>query len=101
MRINPRRNLADVSCPQQQAVAGNFCFRGVFPQSGNENLTPTHEFDLSLLAVSLQFSAVSLHAGFRADGCTQKANDPQLESVIVEDVATDCQGMRGDGRGSV
>jgi hypothetical protein len=75
MRINPRRHLADVPGPQQQSVAGNFCFRGVFPQSGNKNLAPTHEFDLSFLAfggrmpavssqlsaVSFQRSAISLH----------------------------------------
>jgi hypothetical protein len=29
------------------------------------------------------------------------ADYPQLESVIVEDVATDCQGMRGLGGGTV
>ena len=47
MRIYARRNLADVSRPQQQAVAGDFCFRGIFPQSGNKCLAPTHDFDLS------------------------------------------------------
>ena len=48
MRIYPRRNLANVSRPQQQAMAGNFCFGGILPQSRNKNLAPTHDIDLSL-----------------------------------------------------
>jgi hypothetical protein len=49
-------------------VAGNFGFGGIFPQRGDEDLTPTHEFNLSFLAISPQLSAISLHVGSLADG---------------------------------
>jgi hypothetical protein len=66
--INARRDLANVTRPQEQAVAGDFGFSGIFPQRGDEDLTPTHEFNLSFLAVNPQLSAISLYVGSHADG---------------------------------
>jgi len=40
--IEPGAELADVARPQQQPVAGNFCFSGIFPERGDKKLGPFH-----------------------------------------------------------